>query len=273
MFGLAGEFDPLHSWRQGQQQGSHLKAGQVGAQAEVGAVSEGQVGVGRAGDVEVERIVEHRFVTVGREVHQRHLLAGLKGGAMQLDGVLDRSRHVVDGRSPTDDLLDRGVDEARWVGAEPGPLVRVFGEEDIGGAFQVQEDGTIDFPLIGRIDVRAKTQGELANMLEQALADGYLKDPHVTVILTERENLKVSVLGQVQKPGTFAYVEKLTLVQAISEAGGLNDLAYARRVKLTRQGPTGVGTYEVSVKAITEGREVDILLQPGDIIFVPLAPL
>ena len=151
--------------------------------------------------------------------------------------------------------------------------VRVFGEEDIGGAFQVQEDGTIDFPLIGRIDVRAKTQGELANMLEQALADGYLKDPHVTVILTERENLEVSVLGQVQKPGTFAYVEKLTLVQAISEAGGLNDLAYARRVKLTRQGPTGVGTYEVSVKAITEGREVDILLQPGDIIFVPLAPL
>ena len=151
--------------------------------------------------------------------------------------------------------------------------VRVFGEEDIGGAFQVQEDGTIDFPLIGRIDVRAKTQGELANMLEQALADGYLKDPHVTVILTERENLEVSVLGQVQKPGTFPYVEKLTLVQAISEAGGLNDLAYARRVKLTRQGPTGVGTYEVSVKAITEGREVDILLQPGDIIFVPLAPL
>ena len=151
--------------------------------------------------------------------------------------------------------------------------VRVFGEEDIGGTFQVQEDGTIDFPLIGRVDVRAKTQGELATLLEHELGQGYIKEPHVTVILTERENLEVSVLGQVHKPGTFPYVEKLTLVQAISEAGGLNELAYARRVKLTRQGPTGVGTYDVSVKAITEGRELDILLQPGDIIFVPLAPI
>ncbi|PRP91322.1 Polysialic acid transport protein KpsD precursor [Enhygromyxa salina] len=151
--------------------------------------------------------------------------------------------------------------------------VRVFGEEDIGGSFQVQEDGTIDFPLIGRVDVTAKTQGELAALLEEELGQGYLRDPHVTVILTERENLEVSVLGQVQRPGTFPYAEKLTLVQAISTAGGLNELAHARRVKLTRKGPTGAGTYEVSVKAITDGREQDILLQPGDIIFVPLAPI
>ncbi|KIG13742.1 Capsule polysaccharide export protein [Enhygromyxa salina] len=151
--------------------------------------------------------------------------------------------------------------------------VRVFGEEDIGGTFQVQGDGTIDFPLIGRVDVTDKTQAALAALLEQQLGDGYLRSPHVTVILTSRENLEVSVLGQVSKPGTFPYAEKLTLVQAISEAGGLNELAHARRVKLTRKGPTGVGTYEVSVKAITDGREPDLLLQPGDIIFVPLAPI
>ncbi|PRP96352.1 polysaccharide biosynthesis/export family protein [Enhygromyxa salina] len=151
--------------------------------------------------------------------------------------------------------------------------VRVFGEEDIGGTFQVQDDGTIDFPLIGRVDVTDKTQAALAALLEQQLGDGYLRSPHVTVVLTSRENLEVSVLGQVTRPGTFPYAEKLTLVQAISEAGGLNELAHARRVKLTRKGPTGVGTYEVSIKAITEGREPDLLLQPGDIIFVPLAPI
>lgn len=151
--------------------------------------------------------------------------------------------------------------------------VRVFGEPDIGGGFQVQEDGSIVFPLVGRMEVVGKTQGELAAMLEQRLSDGYLRDPQVTVIMTERENLEVSVLGQVQRPGTFPYVEKLTLVQALSEAGGLNELANTRRVKLTRKGPGGVGTYEVSVKAITEGREEDIVLQPGDIVFVPLAPI
>ena len=151
--------------------------------------------------------------------------------------------------------------------------VRVFGEDDIGGTFQVQDDGSIDFPLIGRVDVTDKTQADLAALLEQQLGDGYLRSPHVTVVLTERENLEVSVLGQVSRPGTFPYAEKMTLVQAISEAGGLNELGHARRVKLTRKGPAGVGTYEVSVKAITDGREPDLLLQPGDIIFVPLAPI
>jgi polysaccharide export outer membrane protein len=151
--------------------------------------------------------------------------------------------------------------------------VRVFNEEDIGGAFQVQEDGTIDFPLIGRVNVLGKTQAELAALLESKLGEGYLRDPHVTIILTSRENLEVSVLGEVAQPGSFPYAEKLTLVQAISNAGGLTEMGQVRRVKLTRKGPHGVGTYEVSLKAITDGREEDILLQPGDIIFVPLAPI
>lgn len=151
--------------------------------------------------------------------------------------------------------------------------VRVFGEPDIGGSFQVQEDGSIVFPLLGRLDVLGKTQGQLAAMLQEQLANGFLRDPQVTVVMTGRENLEVSVLGQVQKPGTFPYVEKLTLVQAISDAGGLTDIAHKRRVKLTRQTDQGQKTYEVSVLAITEGREPDIMLQPGDIVFVPESPI
>jgi protein involved in polysaccharide export with SLBB domain len=151
--------------------------------------------------------------------------------------------------------------------------VRVFGQEHLGGQFQVQEDGTIVVPLLGPIEVTGKTKAEVAQLLEQLFGDGYLRDPHVTVVMTERENLEVIVHGQVQRPGTFQYVEKLTLVQAISEAGGLNELGHSRRIKLTRKGPNGDGTYDVSLKAITEGREPDILLQPGDIIFVPMAPI
>ena len=151
--------------------------------------------------------------------------------------------------------------------------VTIHGEEDLSGAFQVQEDGSIDFPLIGRMQVAGKTQAELAGLLEAKLAEGFLRDPQVKVILTSRENLEVTVHGEVARPGTFPYVVNLTLVQAISDAGGLTELAQARRVKLTRKGPTGVGTYEVSVKAITDGRAADILLQPGYIIFVPLAPI
>ena len=151
--------------------------------------------------------------------------------------------------------------------------VRVFSEPDVGGTFQVNEDGSIDFPLIGRVVVVGKTQAELAALLEERLGDGYLREPQVTVILTARENLEVSVLGEVEKPGTFPFAEKLTLVQAISDAGGLTDVAHKRRIRLTRKTPAGPQTYEVSVKAITDGREPDILLQPGDIIFVPESPI
>ncbi|MCA9701273.1 MAG: polysaccharide export protein, partial [Myxococcales bacterium] len=127
--------------------------------------------------------------------------------------------------------------------------VRVFSEPDVGGTFQVNEDGSIDFPLIGRVVVVGKTQAELAALLEERLGDGYLREPQVTVILTARENLEVSVLGEVEKPGSFPFAEKLTLVQAISDAGGLTDVAHKRRIRLTRKTPAGPQTYEVSVKA------------------------
>jgi protein involved in polysaccharide export with SLBB domain len=161
-------------------------------------------------------------------------------------------------------------------GLVPGDVfeIRVFDQEHLGGTFQVQEDGTIVVPLLGPVDVEGKTRAEAARLLEQLFGDGYLRNPHVTVVMTERENLEVSVHGQVQRPGTFPFIDKLTLVQAISEAGGLNELGHARRIKLQRKGPDGVvGTYDVSLKAINEGRQPDILLQPGDIIFVPLAPI
>jgi polysaccharide export outer membrane protein len=150
--------------------------------------------------------------------------------------------------------------------------VRVYGEDEIGGAFQVQEDGSIVFSLLGRVEVEGLTQAQLAAELERRLADGYLREPQVTVVLTARQNYEVSVLGQVQKPGSFPYIERLTIVQAISDAGGLTDIAHKRRVKLTRQTGEGPKTFEVSIKAITEGREADIMLQPGDIVFVPEAP-
>jgi protein involved in polysaccharide export with SLBB domain len=160
-------------------------------------------------------------------------------------------------------------------GLTPGDVfeLEVAGQEQLSGTYEVQEDGTIMVPLLGPVDVRGKTKAEAAQLLEQRLGDGYLRDPHVRLVMTERENLEVSVLGQVQRPGTFPYAEKMTLVQAISEAGGLNELAQTRRIKLTRKGPDGDGTYDVSIKAITEGRAPDILLQPGDIIYVPMAPI
>ena len=157
----------------------------------------------------------------------------------------------------------------------PGDKIslRVYGEEELGGEFQVQDDGSIDFPLIGSVQAAGLSQNELARDVEAKLADGFLKQPQVTVVVLQRANLEVSVLGSVGSPGRIAFVEKLTLVQAISTAGGLSPLAAPKRVKLTREGPNGPETTVISVKDITEGRRQDIELRPGDIVFVPESPI
>ena len=151
--------------------------------------------------------------------------------------------------------------------------IRVYGEDKLTGEYQVHEDGMIDFPLVGMVAVGGRTQGDVAADLERALADGYLRNPQVTVIVTERQNIEVSVLGEVEKPGRLPYVDNLTLVQAVSAVGGLTEFAAARRVRLTRKGPDGPQTFEVSLRDITEGRREDLVLRAGDIVYVPPSPI
>lgn len=151
--------------------------------------------------------------------------------------------------------------------------ISVFEEEDLSGEFQVQEDGSIDYPLVGRVQVKGMTQSELQSKLEELLKDGYLVNPQVRVKVMERGNLEVSVLGEVQKPGTFPFKEGLTIIQAVSDAGGTTDLANERKVRLTRKTTEGTKTFEISLKQITAGKRRNELLQPGDIVYVPESPI
>lgn len=149
--------------------------------------------------------------------------------------------------------------------------IRVFDEERFDGEYQVGEDGAIDFPMVGSLPVRGLDKDAVASLIEQKLADGYLIDPHVTVQVKQRGNREVSVLGQVNKAGSLDYRDGLTMVQAISLAGGLTTFAAPKRVKLTRR--TGNGdetiTFEISLSSIIDGKSEDLVLRPGDIVFVP----
>ena len=158
-------------------------------------------------------------------------------------------------------------------GLGPGDAldIRVFDEDRFDGEYQVGDDGRIDFPMVGGVEVRGKTKDEVARLLEGKLADGYLKNPQVSVQVKQRGNREVSVLGQVNEAGSIDYRDGLSLVQAISLAGGLSAFAAPTRVKVTRR--TGVGeqtvTFEVSLSAIFNGKSEDLVLRPGDIVFVP----
>jgi polysaccharide export outer membrane protein len=95
-----------------------------------------------------------------------------------------------------------------------------------------------------------------------------LTDPSVVISIKEYSSKRVTVLGQVQKPGSFPLTPGLTLVQAVSLAGGLTSIANKDRVNLTRRTKTGTHTVVISIDAIMEGRSADIPLQASDSIYI-----
>jgi protein involved in polysaccharide export with SLBB domain len=145
----------------------------------------------------------------------------------------------------------------------------MVGEKDLPRDFQVASDGTVDFPYVHRVKVQGLEPQQVARMVrEQLIAQRILTDPSIIVSVKEYNSKRVTVLGQVQRPGSFSLTPGMTLVQAISSAGGLNAIANGGRVNLTRKDEQGATTVVLSFDSITEGRSPDIPLQAGDQIYV-----
>jgi polysaccharide biosynthesis/export protein VpsN len=154
----------------------------------------------------------------------------------------------------------------------PGDIFRmqIVGEKDLPEEYQVASDGTVDLPYVQRVKVGGLEPQEVARLVRDKLMEKkILTDPDVVVSIKEYATKRVTVLGQVQKPGSFALTPGLTLIQALSLAGGLNAIANSDRVNLTRKNKNGSArTVVLSVEAITDGRSPDIPLQGGDQIYV-----
>jgi protein involved in polysaccharide export with SLBB domain len=154
----------------------------------------------------------------------------------------------------------------------PGDLfeVSIVGEKDIPKVFRIQPDGTIDFPYIDRLMVAGLEPQQIEEAIKKALVDRkILSDPQVTLVVTQYNSKKVSIVGSVQKPGSLPWTEGMKLVDAISLAGGLTSLADGDHVLITRVIPGNrTVTAAVSVDDITDGRLSDVPLQAGDTIKV-----
>jgi len=147
--------------------------------------------------------------------------------------------------------------------------LEIVGEKDLPREYQVASDGTVDIPYVHRIEVAGLEPQEVARLVTQKLVElKILTDPSVIVSVREYNSKRITVLGQVQKPGSFPFLPGLTLVQAISQAGGLNAIANRDRVNLTRKDKQASTTVVLSLDAITDGRSPDIPLQAGDQIYV-----
>ncbi|MGM0574836.1 MAG: polysaccharide biosynthesis/export family protein [Myxococcota bacterium] len=161
--------------------------------------------------------------------------------------------------------------ELTQVGLGPGDIfeVRVYGEESLSGVHRVSPDGSIDFPLVGRVMVEDLTPDEIAKRLRERLQDGYIRDPFVSVFVEEYHSKKIFILGEVKKPGTFPYSAGMSIVEAITLAGGFNPAANPDYVVVTRKTADGETRIPVPVEKISKGEARNLELQAGDIVFVP----
>lgn len=168
-------------------------------------------------------------------------------------------------------LNDRIRDEMAKVGLGPGDVfeVTVYGEENLTRTLRVSPEGDVHFPFVDRLTVSGLTATEIEELIRTRLQDGYIREPSVTVFVKEYNSKKVFVLGEVQRPGTFAYTAGMNIVEAITLAGGFKDSANTNNVVVTRHGPQGDQRIPVPVQKITEGGAPNLSLQPGDIVFVP----
>ncbi len=153
----------------------------------------------------------------------------------------------------------------------PGDLfdVRVYGEQTLSSNYEVAGDGTINFPLIGVVTVQGKTPPQIERELQTRLADGYIKNPSVSVRVTDYRSRRISIFGQVRSPGTFAYSENMNIVEALTRAGGFTGMAKKNAVSITRGQGKDSERIIVAVEDIGQGRAPNFLLRPGDVIFVP----
>ena len=141
---------------------------------------------------------------------------------------------------------------------------------------RVSSDGKIPFPLVGQVSVGGLTAAEAGREIATALADGYLVNPQVSVFVEQFRNRKVVVMGEVGKPGLYELPGPTSLLELISQAGGLtreagNSAAIHRKVEASGDEEM----LQVDLKALMErgAREQDLILNDGDSVFIAKAGL
>jgi polysaccharide export outer membrane protein len=137
----------------------------------------------------------------------------------------------------------------------PGDKVnmKVFGDESLSGAYQVDGKGMFSVPLVGNVEASGLTKNELENTLRTKLRR-YLNDPRVAV---EIESYRpFYIIGEVQKPGSYSYVNGMTVINAVAIAGGFTYRAKDDAFAIRR-----------SDRSTVEGRQMT-QVQPGDVIVV-----
>lgn len=136
--------------------------------------------------------------------------------------------------------------------------ITIFGHEDLSGEFQIDGSGNISMPLIGNIPAGERSVGDIEQAIIGKLKPDYLKDPRVSVEVVNYRPFYI--LGEVKNPGSYPYVNGMTVVNAIALSGGYTYRAREDKVLIIRADDPGREKNSASH---------DTVVLPGDIIEVP----
>jgi polysaccharide export outer membrane protein len=156
------------------------------------------------------------------------------------------------------------------IGEQDVLTITVWKERDISGAVVVRPDGKITVPLVGEVTVAGMTPLQLQSLLTERLKP-FVTVPQVTVAVTEIHSRKVYLIGNAAREGTFAINSSTTVLQVLTQAGGLRDFAKRKKIYILRQQGTQQARLLFNYDDVIRGRHIEqnVLLQPGDTIVVP----
>ncbi|HEX3664107.1 MAG TPA: polysaccharide biosynthesis/export family protein [Rhizomicrobium sp.] len=186
-------------------------------------------------------------------LHLVALVAGFSFCLMHLNG------HAAGAPALQEDAWgSTGGDTAYKLDTGDKVRVIVFGEDDLGGQFQIDDSGFIRLPLIGQLKAAGLSPRNLEAQISAALANGYLKQPRVSVEVTDYRPFYI--IGEINKPGQYSYVNDMSALNAVALGGGYTVKASDSWVYVRRYG----NKEEVRLAA-----DATTKIHPGDVVRVP----
>lgn len=154
---------------------------------------------------------------------------------------------------------------------QPGDIIaiEVFQETDLSKEFKVASTGEITYPLLKHVKVAGKSAAQAERYIRALLERDYLVDPHVIIAVKKFKSQQISVQGYVQLPKLIELPpdQPLSILQAISEAGGIQRIGNPKRIELIREGEPN-RTYKMDdLKKVNDPSKI-IHLKPNDIVYV-----
>jgi polysaccharide biosynthesis/export protein len=156
------------------------------------------------------------------------------------------------------------------IGPEDVLEIDVWNKAELSRKVPVRPDGRISLPLLNDIQASGLTPMELRDRLLARLSE-YMAAPEVSVIVTEVRSFKISVIGEVSKPGRFELKSPVRLVDALALAGGLTEYASRSNLVVLRSNGKGLETHRFDYDKLrtADARVVGFVLEPDDVVLVP----